>query len=50
MNDFDGFFKGTKKVMEKVRSKLSTIDSKQSEYEEKHDNRCYSMISVIKQV
>jgi len=49
MNDFDGFFKGTKKVMEKVRSKLSTIDNKQSEYEEKHDNRCYSMISVIKQ-
>merc|ERR1711935_208737 len=47
MATFDDFFKSTKKTMEKLRVKINQIDTDQSGYEEKHDNRCESMINVI---
>jgi hypothetical protein len=50
MNTFDEFFKGTKKTMEKLRFKINQIDTDGSGYEEKHDNRCESMINVIAKV
>lgn len=34
--------------MEGIRNQLNKLDKDQTDYEEKHDNRCFSMLNVIK--
>lgn len=36
--------------MEGIRNQLNKLDKDQTDYEEKHDNRCFSMLNVIKKV